>query len=257
MTNGTTTDVPVENSKRYIIFISFCDKDETNGITFYSEVLRKELSIDILQTMCENDTLDKFESEHGTVDITGLVTDNIEWSGFNAFEFGITHKLSYESMITSEGITFMESIFKKYMEQLKDKFSYGKIKWKKNFWINSGEQRNGNLLLDEETEKNTMTLKNWKLNCNGSGYYLTGDIYGDEKKRFEDGLHIITSSLKSIDFESSIAKTKNSIYNLDNHERERERNSCKYCWIETDSQDPDVLCKGCRERFGHTFYSEL
>lgn len=38
----------------------------------------------------------------------------------------------------------------------------------------------------------------------------------------------------------------------------RERgNKCKYCGSPTGSPDPDVLCKQCREGFGHTFYSEL
>lgn len=33
---------------------------------------------------------------------------------------------------------------------------------------------------------------------------------------------------------------------------------CKYCYTNiVDSSDEDVLCKECRETFGHTFYSEL
>ena len=32
---------------------------------------------------------------------------------------------------------------------------------------------------------------------------------------------------------------------------------CKYCGLITDGTDEDVLCKECRDIFGHTFYSEL
>ena len=32
---------------------------------------------------------------------------------------------------------------------------------------------------------------------------------------------------------------------------------CPYCGEETDSSDPRVLCKDCRETFGHTFIDEL
>ena len=32
---------------------------------------------------------------------------------------------------------------------------------------------------------------------------------------------------------------------------------CKYCGEFTKGTDEDVLCKGCREIFGHTLYSEL
>lgn len=33
--------------------------------------------------------------------------------------------------------------------------------------------------------------------------------------------------------------------------------TCKYCGGLSGSLDPDVLCKDCRETFGHSFYSEL
>lgn len=32
---------------------------------------------------------------------------------------------------------------------------------------------------------------------------------------------------------------------------------CKYCGKNNGSKDEDVLCKSCREDFGHSFYSEL
>lgn len=32
---------------------------------------------------------------------------------------------------------------------------------------------------------------------------------------------------------------------------------CPYCGQTSDSTDPRVLCKECREDFGHTFYDEL
>jgi tRNA(Ile2) C34 agmatinyltransferase TiaS len=32
---------------------------------------------------------------------------------------------------------------------------------------------------------------------------------------------------------------------------------CKYCGEENKSEDEDLLCKECREDFGHSLYSEL
>jgi hypothetical protein len=32
---------------------------------------------------------------------------------------------------------------------------------------------------------------------------------------------------------------------------------CLYCGKKSDSVDPRVLCKDCRETFGHTFFEEL
>ena len=32
---------------------------------------------------------------------------------------------------------------------------------------------------------------------------------------------------------------------------------CKYCGAVTNGADENVLCKDCREIFGHTFFSEL
>lgn len=36
-----------------------------------------------------------------------------------------------------------------------------------------------------------------------------------------------------------------------------ELKKCKYCGKPSGSTDPDVLCKQCREDFGHAFFSEL
>ena len=38
---------------------------------------------------------------------------------------------------------------------------------------------------------------------------------------------------------------------------EKKTNKCKYCGKDNGSADEDVLCKDCREIFGHSFYSEL
>lgn len=58
-------------------------------------------------------------------------------------------------------------------------------------------------------------LKNWEIEKYYGNYVLIGDIYNDTKKRFSDGSTIQTSRLFKIDFQSGIAKTKNSIYKLD------------------------------------------
>jgi hypothetical protein len=36
-----------------------------------------------------------------------------------------------------------------------------------------------------------------------------------------------------------------------------EKCNCLYCGKKSDSVDPRVLCKDCRETFGHTFFEEL
>jgi hypothetical protein len=36
-----------------------------------------------------------------------------------------------------------------------------------------------------------------------------------------------------------------------------EKCDCLYCGEKSDSLDPRVLCKDCRETFGHTFFEEL
>jgi hypothetical protein len=36
-----------------------------------------------------------------------------------------------------------------------------------------------------------------------------------------------------------------------------EKCDCLYCGEKSDSIDPRVLCKDCRETFGHTFFEEL
>ena len=36
-----------------------------------------------------------------------------------------------------------------------------------------------------------------------------------------------------------------------------EKCDCPYCGEKSDSIDPRVLCKDCRETFGHTFFEEL
>ena len=59
-----------------------------------------------------------------------------------------------------------------------------------------------------------MILENWFLEKTRNNFRLVGNVYGDDKKRFEDGQLINTSSLESIDFKNKIAKTKNSIYKL-------------------------------------------
>lgn len=60
-----------------------------------------------------------------------------------------------------------------------------------------------------------MVLQNWFFEQTPRGsYVITGNIYGDEKGRFEDGTIIHTSKLESVDFLNGIAKTLNSTYHL-------------------------------------------
>lgn len=57
------------------------------------------------------------------------------------------------------------------------------------------------------------------LDCNivfsGKCYVVSGYILNDKKSRFVDGIKIRTSYIKSIDFDTGIVKTLNSIYKTD------------------------------------------
>jgi hypothetical protein len=62
----------------------------------------------------------------------------------------------------------------------------------------------------------TATLLDWKIEDNYGTYRLVGTIIGkDTRGRFQHGERIFTSPVKSIDFETGIAKTMSgSIYKL-------------------------------------------
>lgn len=67
-----------------------------------------------------------------------------------------------------------------------------------------------------ELEWKPNLLKNWNVeNCWDGSVVLSGEIYNDTKNRFPDGTHIYTSRVHFIDFVTGIAKTKNSVYSLE------------------------------------------
>lgn len=57
------------------------------------------------------------------------------------------------------------------------------------------------------------TLKNWRIYRCADGAMLMGRAYGHP--RFEDGKFIMTSKVKSVDFESGKAITQNTEYTLE------------------------------------------
>lgn len=58
-------------------------------------------------------------------------------------------------------------------------------------------------------------LSDWQVVDIYGMHCLRGRVYNDKKDRFERGEMIKTSPLEYIDFANKIAKTKNSIYKLD------------------------------------------
>ena len=59
-------------------------------------------------------------------------------------------------------------------------------------------------------------LKNWSIERYWDGnMVICGEIYNDEKCRFRDGTFVRTSRLEFVDFKNHVAKTKNSVYNLE------------------------------------------
>lgn len=64
--------------------------------------------------------------------------------------------------------------------------------------------------------KTTGILKDWTIEKRYDGQYvITGKIYDDVKRRFQDGANITTSRLLAIQFEDGYAFTKNSVYKLE------------------------------------------
>lgn len=61
-------------------------------------------------------------------------------------------------------------------------------------------------------------LKNWKVHqsiYDDTILFISGDIYNDEKDRFDDGETIRTSALVETDFKNKTARTLNTLYNLE------------------------------------------
>lgn len=70
----------------------------------------------------------------------------------------------------------------------------------------------------KDTIEVTAELHNWGLTVGKGmeGWYLSGNIYHDSKKRFEDGRHVTTSAIKYVDLTAGLVKTENSVYRLIN-----------------------------------------
>lgn len=60
-----------------------------------------------------------------------------------------------------------------------------------------------------------MVLKNWRIDQLYGDFILIGNIYGDPRGERADGTEVVTSRIKSVDFEKMEAITKNSVYSLD------------------------------------------
>lgn len=66
-------------------------------------------------------------------------------------------------------------------------------------------------------------LKNWSIIRDNDNPFLApelrkvrlyGNIYNDEKGRFNDGTPISTSSIQKLDIENNVAQTRNTTYQL-------------------------------------------
>lgn len=61
----------------------------------------------------------------------------------------------------------------------------------------------------------TNYLKNWIVVAIPQGMVISGEIYNDIKKRFEDGTVIHTSRVLKADFVNGVVETLNSVYHLE------------------------------------------
>lgn len=66
-------------------------------------------------------------------------------------------------------------------------------------------------------------LKNWSIVMDNNNPFLApelrttrlhGNIYDDEKKRFNDGVPVSTSRLRKLDIKNKVAQTRNTTYQL-------------------------------------------
>ena len=68
------------------------------------------------------------------------------------------------------------------------------------------------------TEYNAI-MSEWTISMENPGRHglasIRGRIYNDKNKRFENGEIVITSPLEYVDFNTMIARTKNTTYKLD------------------------------------------
>ena len=80
---------------------------------------------------------------------------------------------------------------------------------------------------DIKTTPNLIT--NWTIEQVSDAFVICGNLYNDTRNRFFDGAYIHTSRLCEIDFVNGVAKTKNSIYNLElkgADDEQREADKC-------------------------------
>ena len=69
--------------------------------------------------------------------------------------------------------------------------------------------------MSRENKLKQNLIKDWTLEKWGGAIVICGCIYNDTKGRFVNGAHIHTSRVEFIDFVKGLAKTKNSVYELD------------------------------------------
>lgn len=65
------------------------------------------------------------------------------------------------------------------------------------------------------TKQTPNFITDWTIVKYGNAFVIYGKIYNDMKCRFSNGTEIHTSRLEYVDFVNGVAKTKNSMYNLE------------------------------------------
>ncbi|MFA6843989.1 MAG: hypothetical protein WCR33_06295 [Bacilli bacterium] len=62
-------------------------------------------------------------------------------------------------------------------------------------------------------------IKNWTIvEASDGNIVIEGYLYNDKKKRWNDGSHIRTSALQSVNFKTGVVITLNTKYNLEKKE---------------------------------------
>ena len=70
------------------------------------------------------------------------------------------------------------------------------------------------MIIQKGNKMKNNLIKHWVIIKEYGNCYLEGNIYNDAHKRFENGKHIRTSKIRTIDFDKGIVITQNSVYYL-------------------------------------------
>jgi len=92
------------------------------------------------------------------------------------------------------------------------------------------------------------------------GTYGVGLVYATlipDLERAKGYANTLAKDIRGATFQVRPAGKTNAVYEISVKPISPTQTLCKYCGQPNGSNDENVLCKECRECFGHSFYNEL